>query len=103
MASRSSGEMNEREISLWCAAKSFSPESNRKLSWLRVGDFSLLDALEGEGENGAPKSGTAITKKTIFFLQNANKIPVFWNVRAPLKIYGIMVQTKEIYSNNNMT
>lgn len=103
MASRSSGEMNEREISLWCAAKSFSPESNRKLSWLRVGDFSSLDALEGEGENGAPKSGTAITKKTIFFLQNANKIQVFWNVRAPLKIYGIIVQTKEIYSNNNMT
>lgn len=51
-----------------------------------MGDFSSLDALEGEGENGAPKSGTAITKKTIFFLQNANKIPVFRNVRAPLKI-----------------
>lgn len=65
-----------------------------------MGDFSSLDALEGEGENGAPKSGTAITKKTIFFLQNANKIPIFRNVRAPLKI---MVQTKEIYSNNNMT
>lgn len=59
--------MNECEIFFWCVVKLFFLELNRKLLWLRVGDFSLFDVLEGEGENGVLKLGIVIIKKNNFF------------------------------------